>query len=197
MADDVYAGRFLFGHHGVFWRLAGHCREDFYRNVDGVFHVSLDVDMADDRVRMGDEHHSTGRSVDGKTAKIFDTVPEIRDSEETDILIKHIDGEIEFKNVSFTHKGAAKPTLKNIDLKIPKGTTLAIVGYTGSGKSTFVNLLPRLYDVTEGELLLDGVNIKKIPWKFCVPMSAMNLRKHICSPSRYRKTLAMGVDGIS
>ena len=69
VADDVYAGRFLFGHHGVFWRLAGHCREDFYRNVDGVFHVSLDVDMADDRVRMGDEHHSTGRSVDGKTCE--------------------------------------------------------------------------------------------------------------------------------
>ena len=98
-----------------------------------------------------------------RLAKIFDTVPDIRDSEETDILIKHIEGEVEFKDVSFTHKGTAKPTLKNINLKIPKGTTLAVVGYTGSGKSTFVNLLPRLYDATEGELLIDGVNIKKIP----------------------------------
>ena len=98
-----------------------------------------------------------------RLAKIFDTVPDIRDSEETDILMKHIEGEIEFRNVSFTHKNAATPTLKNINLKIPKGTTLAVVGYTGSGKSTFVNLLPRLYDTTGGELLVDGVNIKKIP----------------------------------
>ena len=132
-----------------------------------------------------------------RLAKIFDTVPEIRDSEETDILIKHIDGEIEFKNVSFTHKGATKPTLKNIDLKIPKGTTLAIVGYTGSGKSTFVNLLPRLYDVTEGELLIDGINIKKIPLEVlrshvgCVPQETFLFSESIS------ENISYGVDGIS
>ncbi|HTX19617.1 MAG TPA: ABC transporter ATP-binding protein [Bacteroidota bacterium] len=98
-----------------------------------------------------------------RIARIFDTVPEIRDTEETDILIKHISGEVEFRNVSFTHRGAAGPTLKGINLKIPQGTTLAVVGHTGSGKSTFVNLLPRLYDATEGEILIDGINIRKIP----------------------------------
>jgi ATP-binding cassette, subfamily B, multidrug efflux pump len=98
-----------------------------------------------------------------RLAKIFDTVPDIRDTEETDILIKHLEGEIEFRNVSFTHKNVERPTLRNINLKIPKGATLAIVGYTGSGKSTLVNLIPRLYDTTEGELLIGGIPIKKIP----------------------------------
>lgn len=98
-----------------------------------------------------------------RLAKIFDTVPEIRDTEATDYSIQNIHGEIEFRNVSFTHKGSPQKTLRNINLYIPSGTILAIVGYTGSGKSTLVNLIPRLYDVTEGELLIDGVDIKKIP----------------------------------
>ncbi len=98
-----------------------------------------------------------------RLAKIFDTVPEIRDTEETDILIRDLHGDIEFRNVSFTHKNALSPALRNINLKIPRGTTLAVVGYTGAGKSTLVNMIPRLYDATEGEVLLDGVNVKKIP----------------------------------
>ncbi len=99
----------------------------------------------------------------GRLAAIFDTVPEIRDTGETDRSIQSIQGEIEFRSVSFTHKNVKQPTLKNLDLRIEKGMTVAIVGYTGSGKSTLVNLIPRLYDVTEGELLIDGINIKKIP----------------------------------
>jgi ATP-binding cassette subfamily B multidrug efflux pump len=98
-----------------------------------------------------------------RLAKIFDTVPEIRDTDETDYGVKDLEGVIEFRNVSFTHKNAQQPTLKNITLYIPKGSILAIVGYTGSGKSTLVNLIPRLYDVTEGSLYIDGIDIKKIP----------------------------------
>lgn len=98
-----------------------------------------------------------------RLAKIFDTVPDIRDTDETDDTVKDFDGDIEFSNVSFTHKNAQHPTLKNISLRIPKGSILAIVGYTGSGKSTFVNLIPRLYDVTEGTLSIDGIDIRKIP----------------------------------
>lgn len=98
-----------------------------------------------------------------RLGKIFDTVPEIRNTEETDHSIRSLEGEIEFRNVSFIHKGRASPILKEIQLRIERGMTVAIVGYTGSGKSTLVNLIPRLYDVTEGELLIDGVNIKKIP----------------------------------
>ncbi|MBM2840343.1 MAG: ABC-type multidrug transport system component, partial [Bacteroidetes bacterium] len=98
-----------------------------------------------------------------RLARILDTVPEVGDTEETDTSIKNIDGQIEFRNVTFTHKNAQRPALADISLRIPKGTTLAIVGYTGSGKSTLVNLIPRLYDATAGELLIDGVNIKEIP----------------------------------
>ncbi|HXG38443.1 MAG TPA: ABC transporter ATP-binding protein [Bacteroidota bacterium] len=98
-----------------------------------------------------------------RLVKIFDTEPEIRDTEATDHSITTIRGEIEFRNVSFTHKNAETPTLRNINLKIEQGMTVAIVGYTGSGKTTLVNLIPRLYDVTSGELLIDGIDIRKIP----------------------------------
>jgi ATP-binding cassette subfamily B protein len=98
-----------------------------------------------------------------RLSKIFDTKPDIEDSPATDRSITNIEGDIVFKNVSFAHKNAAKPTLKNIDLHIKKGTTVALVGYTGSGKSTFVNLIPRLYEATEGEIFIDGIDIKKIP----------------------------------
>jgi ATP-binding cassette subfamily B multidrug efflux pump len=95
--------------------------------------------------------------------KIMDTKPEIRETGETDHSIKELKGEIEFRNVTFTHQGKKDPVLKNISIKVPQGMQLAIVGYTGSGKSTFINLIPRLYDVTEGEILIDGIPIRKIP----------------------------------
>jgi ATP-binding cassette subfamily B multidrug efflux pump len=98
-----------------------------------------------------------------RLAKIFDTVPDVRDTETTDRSVSVLEGEIEFRGVTFQHKNASRPSLENISLKVPKGSILAIVGYTGSGKSTMVNLIPRLYDVTDGELLIDGVNVKSIP----------------------------------
>ena len=71
-----------------------------------------------------------------------------------------IRGEVEFKNVSFKYPDADEYVLKNISFKANKGDTIALIGSTGSGKSTIVNLLMRFYDVTEGEILIDGVNIK-------------------------------------
>lgn len=88
---------------------------------------------------------------------------EIEDSRETNYSINELKGEIEFRNVSFTYGSDLNPVIKNINLKIPKGTTLAIMGGTGSGKSSFINLIPRLYDVTEGEILIDDIPIKEIP----------------------------------
>jgi ATP-binding cassette subfamily B multidrug efflux pump len=99
----------------------------------------------------------------GRLAAIFDTVPDIRDTEGTDPTIKDLHGSIEFEDVSFTHKGATSPTLRHINLKIDKGMTLAVIGHTGTGKSTLVNLIPRLYDVTEGRLLVDGIDVRTIP----------------------------------
>lgn len=70
-----------------------------------------------------------------------------------------IDGSISFKNVSFSYAEASSPSLKNISLDIQAGETIGIIGATGSGKTTLVNLVPRFYDVTEGALLVDGVNV--------------------------------------
>jgi len=85
---------------------------------------------------------------------------EIKDDREK-IAEEDIEGEIEFKNVSFSYPGAEEIALKNISLKIEPGSKVAIVGRTGSGKSTLVNLIPRMFDPTEGEISIDGVNIKK------------------------------------
>ena len=69
-------------------------------------------------------------------------------------------GTVEFKNVSFKYPDASEYVLKNISFKVNKGETVAFIGSTGSGKSTLINLIPRFYDATEGEVLIDGINIK-------------------------------------
>jgi len=98
----------------------------------------------------------------GRLMEILDQVPEIKDSEWTqDINI--LEGEIEFKNVSFAYD--EKVILKNINLKIPKGMTIGIMGPTGSGKTTLVNLIPRLLELRQGSLTIDGMEIKTIPLK--------------------------------
>ncbi len=94
---------------------------------------------------------------------------------ETEITIKdgNIDknttnevGTVEFKNVSFKYPDADEYLLKNISFKANKGETVAFIGSTGSGKSTLINLIPRFYDVTEGEILVDGVNVKDYKQEF-------------------------------
>ena len=71
--------------------------------------------------------------------------------------------EIEFRNVSFSYPNTGVQVLKNVSIKIKAGERLSVVGLNGAGKTTFIKLLCRLYDVTEGEILVDGVNIKEYP----------------------------------
>ena len=94
---------------------------------------------------------------------------------DTDITIKdgNIDkdvnnevGTLEFKNVSFKYPDAEEYLLKNISFKANRGETVAFIGSTGSGKSTLINLVPRFYDATEGEVLVDGVNVKEYKQEF-------------------------------
>jgi len=95
--------------------------------------------------------------------KILSEPYEITETEKTNYSIKGIKGDIEFKNVSFRYNENSSFILKNINLKIRAGSTLAIMGYTGSGKTSFINLIPRLYECTEGEVLVDGINVKELP----------------------------------
>ena len=97
---------------------------------------------------------------------------EIRDKEGSFTKpLSQIKGEIEFRNVSFKYPGSDEYAIKDLNMKIPAGSNVAIVGRTGAGKTTLVNLIPRLFDPTEGEIRIDSINIKE--WRL------RNLRKVI------------------
>ncbi len=91
--------------------------------------------------------------------EVLETKPVIIDGDKKDGEMG-VQGTIEFKNVSFQYPGAADYVLENISFQAGKGETVAFIGSTGSGKSTLISLIPRFYDATEGEILVDGVNVK-------------------------------------
>jgi len=93
--------------------------------------------------------------------EVLDVNPEIKDAEAT----KNADdkkGFVEFNNVTFSYPGAEKPVISNISFKAKPGETVAVIGGTGSGKSTLINLIPRFYDIQSGSILVDGVDIKEM-----------------------------------
>ncbi len=96
--------------------------------------------------------------------EIRDAQPEVRESA-TPVTPEKCDGSVEFKNVSFSYVENRK-VIDDVSFSIPAGTTLGIVGQTGAGKSTLANLLTRLYDVKEGGIYIDGVNIKDLPFEY-------------------------------
>ena len=101
----------------------------------------------------------------GRISEILDTKESIKDGT-IDHDTTDLKGVIEFKNVSFRYPDADECVLENINLKVELGETVAFIGSTGSGKSTLINLIPRFYDVTEGEILIDGVNIKEMKGEY-------------------------------
>jgi ATP-binding cassette subfamily B multidrug efflux pump len=105
----------------------------------------------------------------GRLVVIFAAQPEIDDRDVPEHPVAALRGAIEFRNLTFSYNG--KPILKNINLRIPAGKTVAIVGATGCGKSTLASLIPRLYDAPPGTVLIDEVPIREIPLRV--------LREHI------------------
>lgn len=97
-----------------------------------------------------------------RIAEVLETVPVVSDKNNTVKLNPNHKGKIEFKNVSFKYHNASECVLNNISFVSNPGETTAFIGSTGSGKSTLVNLIPRFYDVTQGSILLDGVDIRDI-----------------------------------
>ncbi len=98
----------------------------------------------------------------GRVSEILHTKPSIEDPQAPKHLADDQRGRIEFRNVSFRYPGAEEDVLKNITFTAEPGQTTAFIGSTGSGKSTIINLVPRFYDVTQGAIYVDGVNVKDV-----------------------------------
>lgn len=98
----------------------------------------------------------------GRVSRVLEAAPIVREPGEP-ADPGEVRGEIELRGVSFRYPGTERRVLRNVSVRVPAGTTVAVVGPTGSGKSTLVSLLARLYDPTEGEVLLDGVPLRRWP----------------------------------
>lgn len=122
---------------------------------------------------------------------------------ETDVKIKsgsfkedtNIKGEVEFKNVSFKYPDAEEYVLKNISFKASKGETIAFIGRTGCGKSTLINLIPRFYDATEGEILIDGVNVKDYDLEYLYNKLGYIPQKAVMFNGTVKENVAYGSNG--
>lgn len=103
-------------------------------------------------------------------------------------------GEIEFRNVSFSYQDSGEPCLRNLNFKIASGETFAIIGATGTGKTTLVNLIPRFYDVTDGEILINGRNIKSYPEKELEKLVAVAPQKATLFSGDIKSNITYGCD---
>lgn len=124
--------------------------------------------------------------------EVLDTDISVKDG---NVETKSEVGTVEFKNVSFKYPDAEEYVLRNISFKANKGDTVAFIGSTGSGKSTLVNLIVRFYDVTDGEILIDGVNIKDYKLEYLykligyVPQRAVLFNETVNSNIRYGESM--------
>lgn len=123
--------------------------------------------------------------------EVLSTNPSIVDGKQTKADCA---GEIEFKNVSFCFPDGAQNTLENISFSASKGETIAIIGATGSGKTTILDLLTRAYDVTEGEILVDGINIKNYPLETLQQKIAIASQKAVLFKGSIKSNITYGFD---
>jgi ATP-binding cassette subfamily B protein len=107
------------------------------------------------------EQFQLGMSGIERFAEIMDTEPEIKDSENARVL-ENVKGEIEFRNVSFRYESENEEVLSHLDLKVMAGESIALVGPSGGGKTTLCSLIPRFYEVTEGDIRIDGTSVKDV-----------------------------------
>lgn len=135
---------------------------------------------------------SRGSASIGRINEVLDTETDIKNPE-TPVIGSIESGKIEFKNVSFKYPGSfGDLILENINFTAKPGETVGILGETGSGKSTFVNLIPRLYDVTQGEILIDGKNIKEMDLSYLRNEIGIVLQKAILFSSTIKENIKWG-----
>ena len=126
--------------------------------------------------------------------EVLETEPAIEDGARTEGAEGHV-GEVVFKNVSFRYPDAEDSVLENISFTAKKGETVAFIGATGCGKSTVVNLIPRFYDATEGEVLVDGVNVKEYTQKALRDKIGYVSQKAILFAGSVRSNIDFGDNG--
>ncbi len=122
--------------------------------------------------------------------EVVEEVPDIRDDNATVNEVK--DGSIQFNNVSFKYGGASLPTINNASFKIESGEMVGIIGATGSAKSSLVQLIPRLYDVTDGEILVGGMNVKDYKIHALREEVSMVLQKNVLFSGTIAENLRWG-----
>ncbi|HEY2389963.1 MAG TPA: ABC transporter ATP-binding protein [Candidatus Angelobacter sp.] len=133
----------------------------------------------------------------GRIDEIFKAEPEITDAQVAPDLknVTALRGEIEFRHLNFSYNGV--PVLKDVNLKIAAGSSLAIVGPTGSGKTTLVSLLPRIYDATPGSLLLDGRPIVEYPLETVRQNIGYVPQETFLFSDSVRENIALGVESAT
>ncbi|MBR4909213.1 MAG: ABC transporter ATP-binding protein [Acidaminococcaceae bacterium] len=122
----------------------------------------------------------------------FENVTAAQQSIKNTTIHKNGKGRIEFINVSFTYPGSQKPVLENINLTIEPGETVAIMGSTGSGKTTLINLIPRFYDVTEGSVRIDGIDVRDYKVSALRNKIAIALQKSELFSTSIKENIAWG-----
>ena len=126
--------------------------------------------------------------------EVLDTKPSVRSGSFTKET--KLRGAIEFKNVCFKYPSAEECILKDINLKINPGETVAFIGSTGSGKSTLINLIPRFYDATEGEILINNVNVKDYNLEYLYSKIGYVSQKAVLFKGSVKENIAFGAKNI-
>ena len=136
---------------------------------------------------------SQGTASARRIQDILNEKPEIADATQT-LNLQDIRGDITFSHLSFIHNGQTEPTLKDINLHVPAGTTLAIIGRTGNGKTTLVNLLLHLYNTKPDMIFIDGKDINQIPLKTLRENIAYVPQDNFLFSATLKSNIAFGVD---
>ena len=133
----------------------------------------------------------------GRIESVFEVTSGMADGSVKEVAAKEEQPSVEFKNVSLTYSGSCASSVEGINFKAMKGQTIGVIGGTGSGKSSLVNLIPRLYDATQGEVLVDGVNVKDYDIETLRNKVGIVMQKAVLFKGTIRENMWMGKKGAT